>query len=347
MAEAPEIWVRSVELRTAIGYKDNLLLGRTPTERSVLIGSGADLTLARLPLDGKQLSFLLSADDTRYLQGHAVDHEDLVVALAQVKVDLSSAWRLGTDLRYVYQDQVVDTSVTETNLTATALRGHGAALLPNVRWDFALNTWLELSGTAQRQFYKAPLDDYWEGGPKLTVGHDYGYRSSVSFGYWWNRRDYDTRRQVSLTNTSLPGTSLQFFQHEVELAWRHNWDSQRRWRTTTRLGFQVNRDNGPGFYDYARYLATQQFRYVAPAWEFKLQGRIYYYNFDHQSVSLTDSTDPHRRQKAVAGVSVRGERKLGKQLKLFAEYEYEKSLSNRAVDEYQANKIAGGVGWEF
>src|SRR5207249_3778667 len=95
MAEAPEIWVRSVELRAAIGYKDNLLLGRTPTERSVLIGSGADLTLARLPLDGKQLSFLLSADDTRYLQGHAVDHEDLVVALAQVKVDLSSAWRLG------------------------------------------------------------------------------------------------------------------------------------------------------------------------------------------------------------------------------------------------------------
>src|SRR6266516_1936991 len=128
MPDLPKLWVRDVELRAAVGYKDNLLLSHMPTERSILIGSGADVTIARLPIDGKHLNLLLSADDTRYLQGRSVNHEDLAVAVGQVKLDLNPAWRVGLDLRYVYQDQVVDTSITETNLEATVVRGHGLAV---------------------------------------------------------------------------------------------------------------------------------------------------------------------------------------------------------------------------
>ena len=342
--ELPKLWVRDIELRAAVGYKDNLLLSHTATERSVLIGSGADVTIARLPLDGKHLNLLLSVDDTRYLQGQTVNHEDLAVAVGQVKLDLNPAWRVGLDLRYVYQDQVVDTSITEANLEATLVRGHGLAVLPNLLWSFSAQAWLELAGTAQRQYYRSPLDSYWEGGPKLTLGHDYGYQSSLTLSYSWNHRLHDTREEVSLSGTNQPGTSLQFFQQEVELAWRHNWDAQRRWRATTRLGFQRNQDNGPGFYDYQRYLAAEQLRCVAATWELKAQGRLAYYRFDHQRAS---DTHPGFRRKAIVSLSVRGEKKVWRELKLFAEYEREQSLSNRTIDEYQANRVAGGVSWEF
>jgi hypothetical protein len=302
------------------------------------------VTIARFPLDGKQFNLLLSVDDTRYPQGKQVTHEDLVVALAQFKIDHSPGWRFGLDGRYVYQDQVVDTSITETNLTATLIRGHGLALMPNARWTFARDTWLELSGTAQRQLYWEQLDDYWEGGPRLTLGHEYGHRSSLTLAYSWNLRHYDTREQTSLSGANLPGTALQFFQHDVEFAWRHNWDSRRRWRTTTRLGFQDNQDNGPGFYDYRRHLAAQQLRYVAPTWELKAQGRVSFYSFESQQVSLAD---PELRQKSIVSASIRGEKKLGKHWSLFAEYEYEQSFSNRPLDEYRANRVAGGAGVEF
>lgn len=342
--ETPSLWFQSVELRMSSGYKDNLLLDRTASEQSGFIASGLDWTVGRLPLDGRQFNFLLSADDTRYLQGRAVDHEDFVAAVAQFKLDASPAWLVGVDARYVYQDQVVDTSVTETNLASTLVRGHGVAVLPNVRWTFARNTWLELAGTAQRQLLDAPLDDYWEGGPRLTLGHDYGRRSSIALSCAFNHRAYDTREQVSLTGTNLPGTALGFDQIDVDLAWRQNWDPRRRWRTATRLGFQQNADNGPGFYDYRRYRVAEQVRYVAATWEVKAQAQALFYDFQHQTV---DTTSSNLREKAIVNLDLRAEKTICKHLKLFAEYEYERSLSNRAVDEYHANKIFGGAAWEF
>jgi hypothetical protein len=336
--------LNEVEVRASAGYKDNLTLNRAATEQSLLIGSGVDVTIARLPLDGKQFNFLLSFDDTRYPQGRDVTHEDFLFALAQFKADVSAQARLGLDARYVFQDQVVDTSVTETNLAATAVLGHGFALVPNARWNLAGATWLELSGTAQRQYYEEPLDDYWEGGPKLMLGHDYGHRSSITLAGAWMVRGYDTREQVSLSGTNIPGTSLDFSQYQAELAWRHHWDARRRWRTATRLEFQVNQDNGPGFYDYRRYGASQQIHYVASTWEIRAQARVSYYDFEFQEVSLTN---PELRKKAIVGASLRAEKKLGKHWSLFAEYEYEQSLSNRDLDEYRSNRVASGVGLRF
>ena len=49
----------------------------------------------------------------------------------------------------------------------------------------------------------------------------------------------------------------------------------------------------------------------------------------------------------IVNITLRGERKLGKHWGLFAEYEYEQSLSNRALDEYRASRVSGGVDVEF
>jgi hypothetical protein len=342
--ELPTVWVRSLEMRSSVGYKDNLILSHEARDQSISIANGLDIMLARLPLDGRQVNFFVSFDDTRYPQGARMDHEDLLLAVAQFKVDLCPTWKVGMDVRNVYQDQVIDISVTEANLEATVVRGNGLAMVPNVRWAFSGNAWLEFAGTAQRQFFRAPLDDYWEGGPKLSLGYDYGHRSSLSLGYAWNLRDYDTRQQVSLEGAHVPGTSLQFIQNEAELVWRHHWEAQRRWRTTARLGFQHNQDNGPGYFDYDRYAASVQVRYVAPTWEVKGQARSSVYDFARQFAGPTDSSF---RLKTIISTGVHAEKTVWKKLKLFAEYEHEHSLSNRAVDEYRANGVAGGVAWEF
>ena len=157
-------------------------------------------------------------------------------------------------------------------------------------------------------------------------------------------RLHDTREEVSLSGTNLPGSELEFEIHEVELALRHNWDEQRRWRTVTRLQFLANRDSGSGYFDYQRYQASQQLRYVTKEWEAKVQGRISYYDFSSQAAS---DSDPDPRAKTVVGVSLRGERRLSKYLKLFADYSFERSLSNRAADEYRVNRVAGGVDYGF
>src|SRR5262245_5543550 len=167
--ELPKLWIPFFEVRAGVGYKDNLLLSHAATEQSGFVTAGADVSVARLPLDGRQFNLLVSGDDRRYWRGQDVDHEDLALALAQGKLGLGTAWQYGLDLRYLYQDEVVDTSVTETNLEATRVRGHLAGALPNVRWNFARGAWAEVSGAAQRGWYAAPLDDYWEGGPKVAL----------------------------------------------------------------------------------------------------------------------------------------------------------------------------------
>jgi hypothetical protein len=206
------------------------------------------------------------------------------------------------------------------------------------------NTWIELAGTAQRALYREPLDDLWEGGPKLTLGLDYGHYSTVSVSYSWNLRAYDTREQLGLDQVGIPGTSLRFKQHDVEAALRHNWDNERHWRTVTRLGLQVSRDNGPGFYDYDRWYAAQQIRYVAKTWELRTQGKISSYAFPHQEAT---SLDQDERHKTLVGADVRGEKTVWRGLKLFASYEYEQSIANRPADEYHVNIVAGGAILEF
>jgi hypothetical protein len=112
----------------------------------------------------------------------------------------------------------------------------------------------------------------------------------------------------------------------------------------SRLQFLANEDQGSGYFDYRSYQASQQWRYVATEWEAMVQARIACYDFIHQAVS---ATDPDSRAKTVVGVSFRGERRISKYVRLFADYSFEQSLSSRTADEYRLNRIAVGVDCGF
>ena len=295
-------------------------------------------------MDGRLLNFLISADDRRYLDDGPVESEDFVLGLAQAKVDLSPAWQIGLDGRYVFQDEVVDVSIFETNRQSLLVRSHSLAAMPNLRWNGPSGVWTELSATVLRSLYAAPLDDLWEGGGKLTVGVEMENRSSVQLDYSHNHRSYDSREKTALDGSPIAGTTLALLQNDLALLWKQNWDDARRWRTSLRVGMQINRDNGPGYYDHQRYSVTPQLRYVEDSWELELQLRYAHYDFTHQP-AVGDSGD--KRVRDLASARVRGERKLWKELTGFVEYEHEQSISNRPLDEYHVNTVSAGTVWEF
>jgi hypothetical protein len=338
--DVPTVWSQTINTRVSLGHNDNILLDSSASEHSLATAGGLDASIIRLPLDGRQLLLTLTGDYIHYPDGERVDHEAFLLGLTQIKLDLSPRWQAGLELQYLYLDQVIDTSITETNSSAALVRGHGITVRPSIRHDLPAGFWLEVGAGGTRQFFQEPFDDYWEGGPTFVMGRDYGLRSSVSLAYEWKQRVHDRREEVSLSGTNLPGTDLQFQTHEIDFALRHNWDEQRRWRSVTRLGFLANQDNGSGFFDYQRYQASQQLRFAAKEWEAKVQARVAYYDFSRQAANDAGS---ELRTKTSIEINLRTERRLSKHLKLFADYSFEKSLSNRPADEYRVNKVAAGA----
>ena len=346
LPELPDLplWDHSLNLRVAAGYKDNLLLNRAATESSYLLATTLETMILRLPLDNRQFTFLAQAEDVRYPQGERVRKEQTVLALAQVKLDLRDGIQGGFAVEYIYQDQVFDVSATDTNIEPLQLVGHRIALRPSVRWKLPEHLWLEAEASLQRQWFAAPVDDYWEVGPKFTVGRDYGHRSALSLSYQYALRPYDERAPLQPDGTPVAGATLQFSRHDLDLTLRHNWDARRRWRTVTRLNCLFNEDNNSGYFDYRLYKLTQQIRCVARPWEFKVQARVSRYDFVAQTVSVTN---PSLREKTLIAAGARAERELNRHLKLFADYDYEASLSNRQSDEYRAHKVSAGADWQF
>jgi len=337
------VWGRSIDIRPSVGYKDNLLLSDLNREASYYLSTGADLAVWRLPVDEHYFQLFASGDYTYYPEGEEVQDESFAFVSGQYMRDLNDDWKVAGLLQYVFVDQVLDVSATEPVFEAQLVQSHTLIAKPSLKGYFQPKTWVEVELAASGSDYRSPLDDYLEAGPRLELGQDYGHRSSVSVAYRYLERWYDTRVRLGPQGQYLGG-SLRFMQQEVEGHWRHYFDPDRRWQGEVGLGYQRNEDNGGGFYNYDRVQASLQLRWQSQPWTLRGSARLYYYDFNSQPVS---ATDPSIREKTTWTLRLRGERKLGEQWGVFAEYEFEQSVSNRETDEYSVNKVGAGVDWEF
>lgn len=338
------MWYHSVGLRGAFGYKDNVTLSHTDAQASAFWQSGLEAVVFRLPTRGWQFNFYLSADDVRYFDAPSVDNEQVVMAMAQATKDLGRRWKSTWAVNYMFQNQVFDMSATYTNGGSIGqVLGHTFTPRWNVRKQFGA-FWAEGEAVGTRQILDEPLDSYWQVGPRATLGYTYGRGSEATFAYQWSNLAYDTREQVDAMGAALPGTELALRVQAVELALTHVWDEKRHWQTSTRLGYEANLDNGSGFYDYGLYRIAQQVRYRAPTWEVTAQARVGFYDYVTQTVS---ATDPSPRQRTLVTASLRAEKKLTKHWRIHAAYHYDRSLSDLDFDDYAANMVMGGVGFEF
>lgn len=346
MEEIPELspWEPFANVRAGGGYKDNVSLSHFARESSAFSFTELEAFLIRLPFDGSQVRLYGLAEDVRYWARGTVDKEQLLLALAECKRIADGGWQFGITGQYSYLDKVFDVSATEQNITAVQAQANWFTLRSSVRRDFGAGWWVELEPEGNRLYFISPLDDVWRGGARLTLGRSYGNQSDVSVFYRFDYGLYDSREQVSAGGVVIPGEPLRFHEHESEAAWRHYWDEERRWRTTLKWNAARRQDNGPGFFDHWRWQVGGQVRYRGKQWEARADVQASLYRYSVQPVSATDA---RLRSRTFVTATVRGERKLGKHWRLFAEYEHELSGSNRVLDDYHANTVKSGFDLEF
>lgn len=340
------LWYKAINVRGGMGYKDNVLLSRTGAKSSAYWKSGLDALVYRLPTHGWQFNCFATGDDLRYFDTTAVDNEQVAIAAAQLAKDWGRQWKTTLAVNYMFQNQVFDVSTTQTNqFNIGKVVGHGLTGRWSVRKDVGA-CWAEAEFSLLRQWLDAPLDDYWQGAPRLVAGRQYGTGSDVSVSYQWSHLAYDTREEVDATGRLRPGTALRFQLHAADLNWHHVWDRARRWHLMTGVGVDMNQDSRDGYFDYWNYRASGALKYRTENWEVRGQARIGYYDYPVQRISPSDSSSP-KRHRTLISAGVHAERKLAKSLKVFADYAHDRSLSNLDFDQYRANVVSAGLDWEF
>ena len=337
-------WDRVFSGRLGFGYRDNVLRASRAAPGSAFLLTGGEFFFSRLPVDGTQVDFMVTGDLYGYFRKQAVPSEASAFGQAAIKRDWNASWQTSLSLEALYQDQVLDVSTTDPAFGRIKVQGETLIARPALRRNLPQSSWVTVEFSAIRQFYLTPLDDYWEGGPKLILGHAYGNKSEITLSYEVLPRSYDTDSQLAADGTLLPGTRRRFLQQDARLAWRHHWDSESRWRTTTKLGFKQNDDNGSGYFNYARAQVSEQVRFRNELWEITGAAKLNFYHFPVQTVS---TSDPRRREQADVTLTLRAERHLGESVRLFLEYDRERTFSNVSSDRYTVNTVTGGLNFEF
>lgn len=337
------LWDKSIEVRGALGYKDNVLLSDVRREASGFWLSGLDFSVFRAGLDGgPTISIFGSGEDRRDFSGE-VPNEDLVLTQGKISQELSPNWTIGGLAQYLYADQVFDASATEQIFETLPVKSHNVELAPLLTRALPWNSELELKFTGERQIFNQPLDSYWSYGPQLTFTKKYGNRSSVALSYRYEHRLYDTRHPLTLDRQFIDTLPLRFDLHEIELAVTHSFDKERHWRNRLRLLYGMNADNAVGFFDYRRYRAIDRFGYYAKTWQATIEGKVLYYDYLQQPVP--DGSEVRQLWEYTAGAHA--EKIIWKKLKIFADYEYDTVKSNFQFEKYNVNTFMGGVDWEF
>lgn len=337
-------WDTVFTFQSSAGYKDNVSLSAVRPSGSPFVRNQAEAIVFRLPVDGWDFNAFLSGEDTRYLASDVVDLEQNAFAHAQLKRTWNEQWSTSLSGQYVYQNQVVDLSTSLATPTVLMVVGHTYASHFAVRRKFAERWWWELESTLARQDFNSPLDDYWEGGPKLAIGREYGNRSEAAVSYELNHRSHDHREAFTRAGVAIPGSDLTFTQHRAQLTWKHHWDAQRHWHTTAKLAYESSHDNRSGYFDFRRWQVSQQVRWSAAPWEVSLTGRVADYSYPHQPVA---PGNPHAIQRASFNLNLHIERALTRQLKWFLDYDFERLLANQPATGYAVNLVQSGVSVEF
>jgi len=336
------LWNEVLNFRGSAGYKDNVLLSQTNINGSTFASVGGDLVVFRLPTGVWMFNFLASADYTRYFSSKISTSDETAIGLAQATRDLGDQWNIGFGLNYMFQHQVLDLTALETNAVGEVI-GHNFTTRWFTRKDFKFN-WIEVEASGTRQLLEAPLDNFWQMGPKTTVGHRFSDASDITLGYQWTYVMFDTRSQVSAGGVNLPGTALRLDTHTFELGWHQAWDAKKRWHSSLTAAFDLSQDNGSGYFDYYQYRLASKLEYRAGTWKLNAQCRFGVFDFP---LEQAEAFSPTPLTRSYVSASLHAEKKLPKRFNIFADYSYDRSFSNAEGLRYGVNTVSLGFGWQL
>ena len=345
------LWGEQIGVYSGIGYNNNVFLSAFNPRGSGFFVNGLDAAITRVPLDGWQVVAGVAGDDIRYWHTVAgpgnvnTSREDSFLATVTGERELPYDWQAGLEARGLYEHQVLDVSLS-TALPATALvEGYGITGQPYVRKNLPAGFWLKLEFPVTRWLLAEPLDDYWEFGPIVTAGHDFGTRGDVTLSYGFSYERHDQWVALDAVGEPLP-QRLEIAQHRAELAWHQYWDTHRYLRSSTRLVFAYNVDNGGGIFNYYQYQAIEDLRWGPEGWQFIGSAQVAYESYPVQGVGILNGQKLYRD---LLSLSLEVQRRLVKDWKCFGKVEYQWANSNEALnaDDYQGTTISGGLRFEF
>jgi hypothetical protein len=339
------LWDKQVTLSAGLGYNDNVFLSPFNPRPSPFFISGLDLVVLRLPLDGWQFEGSIIGDDIRFLHNVGTNSEDSLFSSLRVQRELPKGWRAGLEFRGVFEKQVLDISTIVSEPATALVEGYGFTLDPSLRKDFRSGLWLQIEMPVTHWYLQAPLDAYWEYGPVETVGYDFGKFADATLSYGASHQSHSEWVALDAYGRPLP-QHLDISQQRVELAWHQYWDSQRHWRSSTRLIFACDQDNGGGYFNYYQYQAVEDLRWQNAGWLIKGSAQIVDEIYPIQGVGILNGQILVRN---LADLSLEVERRLCKGLKTFGKMEYQQAQSDYAQNagDYSARIMTFGLRWEF
>jgi hypothetical protein len=334
------LWNTAFDLRASTGYKDNVELTDTNRMGSPFWSAGGDFILFRLPTGPWKLNFFVSADNRQYFGDGVSQSEQVIIAAGEAIRALPRDWSMGFGLNYSFQNQILDVSATESNrFPITRVLGDNFMGRWFARKDFK-PLWLELNMAGGREILASPLDSFWQFSPRLTLGRSLGAESALSLSYQWSYEAFDSRNQVTAEGDPIAGTSLDFVSQTAELAWRELWDEAKHWRTSVTLGYDVNEDNGSGYFNFSQYRLATRAEYRGKTWSVAGYALCGYYGYPVQTIGPPSTEN---RRKTWLQTGVHAEKQVWKHLRVFADYAFEQSDSNVTSDLYYDTTVSIGL----
>ena len=335
------VWDVTARGEVGAGYRHNVTLTSFTPESSAFVSMAADASFIRLSETGSELTMFFLGQDMQYFDVPSVDGERFASGTLQYSRPLGLDDKVGVELDVLYQNQVMDLSETETNLVPTQVEGLGLSVKPRWTQKFRPGWELRLEGIGGQQIYWGDVDSYWEAGVKLGTARIYGNRSELSINYQTLHWLYDDREQTDKQGNNIPGTSLTFWRPEFFGQWRHNWDAERHWSTTTKIGWLWNQDNGSGYWNYDRLAVGQKVRWRQGPWEVAAGVRLGWYFYSVQTIGND------KRERSYTSLDLRVERMLGKHWFVYASGESSWNWSNEPLDQYNDWTAGAGAGLSF
>ncbi|MBA4137403.1 MAG: hypothetical protein C0518_08830 [Opitutus sp.] len=340
--ELPELptWSTTIDASLAGGYRDNLLLSPTRPERSPLLRAEIDVMTLRVPAGAFDGYAYLNLLENRYLSGEITDRERTAIFAGEARWQPSTALKAVWFLQAYHLDQVLDVSVTETELSTAQLRVTGFATGPSARWTLA-PFWFEAKVLARRDTYRDDLDGYRDTEGSFAFGRAWGHGSELSAVVTRRLRDHDSRPQVTVAGRPLPGTQLETRQTEGLLQWLQIFDTAKNLRFSAALGRQWSRDNGTGYFDYDRDTARAGLSWKTAPWENEFLAEANRYRFPVQFIGV--GINPAIRRKNELRLSWEITHRFTERLAGFLHLEREQSRSNDDRSRFTVHTVYAGV----
>lgn len=340
-------WEWETTLIGSLGYKDNILLQPEPTESSGFWRTDLESLLWRYPDGHTEFVAMLGFTDIRYFSTEETDGEQSGFLHGSWDWMTTSWSTLSLPGQVLYQDQVLDMSVTEAEPTIGQIQVFSFSVDPE--WGVALTRDLGLAvvGLYRSDIFKAGPDDFQDAGGRVRLNYSPSFWGDFELRHSVFQRDFETRLQYTSGGRPIPDTELKVLERHTEGRFKFKFRPKARWTFDTKVGYLEYRDNGSGYFDYDRRRAGLEVVWTPGPWRVLVQGGISEYDFLSQIIYIEETDELEQREKEDLYGQFRVERNLSDTLRWHFDLEAERSTTNEEYGTYNTYTVHSGVAWSF